>query len=455
MKQLNKNRIFVSTLVLLAIVGTLGIAAPVHAAPQSSSYPVLVTSSYWYSQNSTQLVSPGSNYTPLFVEFTAMGTFSYLNASLNLTYYGNSPFSYSYISGPNTHQRTYLNLSDVQAGQTLEVYQLVNISASAAQGVYEVELSVATNSTSQANFPVSVAVLGTPQLTLVNYFTNPPVIYQGEKFIQFTAVVSNTGAGPAKNLQFSLSSSGFSVLTGAYKVAYLPSGSVVNYTFLMDAHNVTGQSSLNFQMGQQTLSLPVYIHNYGTLQIKSSIPTLTPGSSKMLETFNITNTGNKTLMDVNVHLLSPSVVAIHVSSSNPLGALTADNFTLAELTPGQQITVTYLVDVSSSAQTISYPAQLVVQWHLNNTPEQFYKAYNFNEIVSPTVIQKFTSSFTFTPLNIGVLVLIIILIIALVAVSARSRKIRKKLQAQPVARETPPSLVHKEIPEKSGEERKN
>ncbi|MCL6090073.1 MAG: hypothetical protein M1393_03420, partial [Candidatus Thermoplasmatota archaeon] len=60
-------------------------------------------------------------------------------------------------------------------------------------------------------------------------------------------------------------------------------------------------------------------------------------------------------------------------------------------------------------------------------------------------------NFTFTPLNIGVLLVILVLIIALVAVSARSRKIKKKLQSQP--KEVPPSLIHKEIPGKSAEER--
>ncbi len=451
MKKLNKNRIFVSALVLLAIAGSLGLTAPAHATAPA---PLKVTNTYWYSENSTLPVSPGSNYTPLFVQFTSLGNFTYLNASINLSHYSNSPFSYSYITGPNTYQRDYYNFSHVNAGQSLTIYQLVNVAADAAQGVYEVELSVnASGVSGTMHIPVTVPVLGTPQLTLVNYFTNPPVIYQGEKFIQFTAVVSNTGTGPAKNLQISLSSSDFSVLTGAYKVAYLPSGTVANYTFLMDAHNVTGQSSLDFQLGSQAVQIPIYIHNYGTLQISSSMPALTSGASKILETFNITNTGNKTLLDLNVHLLSPSVISIHISSSNPLGALTADNFTLAELKPGQKITVTYLVDVSSSAQIISYPAQLVVLWHLNNTPEQFYSTYNFNEQVSPTVIQQFTSNFTFTPLNIGVLLVILVLIIALVAVSARSRKIKKKLQSQP--KEMPPSLIHKEIPEKSVNEKKN
>ena len=453
--QLNKNRLLASTLVLLAILGTLGLASNVHA---QSIPPAAVTGSYWYSENSTQLASPGSNYVPLIVplEITDNTALSGYTASVNLTYHNGLPFNYSYVKGLNKAQTDYYSLTGLSNGTVIPVTQLVNISSNATEGIYQIAITInSTTPGSAVNIPVNVAVLGTPKLTLVNYFTNPPEIYQNEKFIQFTAVVSNTGAGPAKNTQFSLSSSAFNITTGAYNVSYLPSGSVTNYTFLMNAHNITGQNNIDFHMGSQIFTIPVYLHNYGSLKITSSLPTLTSGASKLLETFNITNTGSNTLLDVNVHLLSPSVVSIHVSSSNPLGALTANNFTIVQLNPGQKITVTYIVDVSSAAQSVSYPAQLVVQWHLNNTANQFYQTYNFNESVSPTAIQQFKSSLTFTPLNMVVLAVIVILIVALVAVSARSRRIRKKLQSNQPQRETPPSLEHKEIPEKNREERKN
>ncbi len=452
---LNKKGILASTLVLLAILGTLGLVTPVHA---QSIPPAVVTGSYWYSENSTQLASPGSNYIPLIVplEITDNTALTGYTASVNLTYHNGLPFNYSYVKGLNKAQTDYYSLTGLSNGTTIPVMQLVNISSNATQGVYQIAITL--NSTapgSTINIPVNVAVLGTPKLTLVNYYTNPPEIYQNEKFVQFTAVVSNTGVGPAKDTQFSLSSSAFNITTGAYNVSYLPSGMVTNYTFLMNAHNITGQTMLYFHMGSQTDAIPIYLHNYGTLRITSNLPTFTSGASKLLEVFNITNTGSNTLLDVNVHLLSPSVVSIHVSSSNPLGALTANNFTIAKLSPGQKITVTYIVDVSSSAQSMAYPAQLVVQWHLNNTANQFYQTYNFNESVSPTAIQQFKSSLTFTPLNITVLFVIVVLIIALIAVSARSRRIRKKLQSNVKSKQTPPSLEHKEIPEKNNEERKN
>ena len=452
---MNKKKFVVSALVLLALLGTLGTVGSAHAA--SPGYePVAVTNAYWYSSNSTVLVSPGSNYTPLFVQFESLGNFAYVNASVNLSYYSSSPFSYSYITGPNVNQRTYYNISAVSAGQTLTINQLVDVSSNASRGVYEVALQVTTNLTPNTpSFLVfKIAVLGTPPISLVNYFTNPPVLYQDQKFIQFTAVVSNTGAGPAQNMQVSLSSGSFKVLTGAYNVAYMPSGTVENFTFLMNAMNLTGQAPVTLLLGNSQDTIQLFLNNYGSLDIQGSIPALNPGSGSVLELFNITNTGSSVMYNVNVHLLSPSVISIHIPSSNPLAALTADNFTIAELLPGQKVVVTYIVDVSSSAATQTYPAQIVVQWNLNNTAQQFHQTYTFDEKVTPTAIQQLTSNFTFTPLNIAVMLLIIILIVALIAVSVRSRKMRKKLKTATEKKDTP-SLIHREIPEKKLEEKKS
>lgn len=452
---MNKKKIIVPALVLLALLGSLGTMGTAHAA--SSFQPVAVTNAYWYSANSTELVSPGSNYTPLFVQFTVAGSFTYVNASINLTYYPGSPFSYSYISGPDVQQQTYYNITAPTLGQSVTILQLVNVSSNAKQGIYEVALQVTTNTTpnSPSYETFMVSVLGTPDVTLVNYFTNPPIIYQDQKFITFTAVVSNTGAGPLQNAQFWLNSTAFTSLTGPYNVAYMPSGYVENFTFLINALNVTGQQSLYFHMGSTTVNIPIYIHNYGSLGITSSIPALTPGASSAMEQFTITNTGNHTMYDVNVHLLSPSVVSLHIPTSNPLAALTADNFTIAQLKPGQSVVVTYLVDVSSSASIQTYQAQLVVGWNFNNSRTQFHQFYNFDEKVTPTAIQQLTTNFTFTPLNMGVLLLIAILVIALIAVSARSRGMKKKLKKTKEKNSPPPSLVHKEIPGSNGEEKKN
>lgn len=450
---MDKKKILVSAFAILALVGTLGIVGTSHAA--GITPPAVVTNAYWYGENSTLPVSPGSDYVPLFVQMEVNTSLSYVNASVNLSYYPGSPFSYSYISGPDIAQRTYYNFTPTTPVVTIN--QLVNVSSSASKGVYEVALEI--TSSANPSVPIQelfkVAVLGTPSISLVNYYTNPPALYQGQKYIQFTAVVSNTGAGPAKDMSVSLSSQDFSVITSPYNVAYMPSGMVQNFTFLMNAHNVTGDAPATLHMGNYSYQVPLYLNSHGSLAITDSIPALNPGSGSVLEQFNITNTGNRTMLGLDVHLLSPSVVSIHVPSSNPLAALTADNFTLAQLDPGQTVTVTYIVDVSSSAQAQTYAAQLYVQWNLNDTAQAFHQVYNFNEKVTPTALQQFTSSLTFTPLNIGVLVLIIVLVGLLVGVSARSRRMRKRLREASAKKEQQPSLIHRDLPDRGGEDKKN
>lgn len=426
MKQLDSKKIILSALVLLLVLASYGAVGQSQAAPVAQ--PVVVTDAYWYSANSTLLISPGSDYVPLFVQFEVAGSFTYLNVSVDLSFYSGSPFNYSYITGPNVNQMETYNFTTTTPGQVLTIEQLVNVSSAAAGGVYQLVLNTTTSAAPNeySYVPFKVAVLGTPQLSVLNYFTNPPAIYQDQKYVQLTAVIANTGAGPAKNMMVSISSSDFTTVTSPYNVSYFPSGTVENFTFLMNAKNVTGQAPVTLSYGSQSVVIPLYLNNYGTLQIQGEIPVLSPGVNSVLEQFNVTNTGNKTMYDVNVHLLSPSVVSIHIPSSNPLAALTADNFTIAKLLPGQKIVVTYIVDVSSSAAYQQYPAQLIVQWNLNNTAQSFHQIYVFNENITPTALQSITSNLTFTPLNITVLVLIVALIAVIAGFGARSRRRKRQ-----------------------------
>lgn len=432
MKLLNRKAYLALAFVLVAIVGSVGISGDAAASAPTAS-PIVVTNAYWYSQNSTVLASPGSGFVPLFVQFTVAGDFSYVNTSVNLSFYPGTPMAYSFITGPDQNVRSFYNLTNPTPGETFTIMQLVNISSSASNGVYEIALETTTNVSSQIpSFePFYVSVLGTPSLTLVNYYTDPPIIYQDEKFVQLTAIVSNTGLGPAKNLNIGVNSSSFDVLTNAYNVSYFPSGMIENFTFLLNAHDFAGNAPVDLRLGNASYVLPLYLHNYGSISVSSNVPVMTAGQSKALEQFNITNTGNVTLYDINVHLVSPSVISVDVPTSNPLAALTAGNFTIGKLTPGQTVTATFLVDVDSSASFQVYPAQLIFVWSLNNTPDHFISVYNFNEQVSQTTLQKLTSLLVFTPLNIAILALIIVLIVVLVTLGARSR--RKKRRAKAVS----------------------
>ncbi len=312
---------------------------------------------------------------------------------------------------------------------------MASISSNATAGsIYGQNLSVEyLGTTHQVHF--TLPVTGTSNLSMVDYFTNPPIIYQGQKFISMTIVAANSGDAYARNVNVSLTSTDFSILTNPYNVPAFPSESLQNFTFLMNADNVTGSTLVKLNLGNESVEIPVTLHSYGSYSITKTVPDLHTGASSQELSFNITNTGNTTLYDFTVYYLSPSVISVHVPSSNPLASLKSGNETFAQISPGETVTATYLVDTSSSASFTIYPGQLAISWHLNNTATTFHKTYTFNQKVTPTSIQNLKGALTFTPLNIAVLAVIIALIIGLVAVARRGSRSRKKAKKHGVTGE--------------------
>ena len=440
--------------VIFLLTASAATVVPASNAATPPAPVIKVISATWYAPNSSAQVSPNSSYVPLFVTvedtyFTA----NWQNFSISLGSSGY--FNYSYVHGPDSAFVDYENVTfpAPTSGYTTEkivLEQLVNISSGAANGIYQMSVYDVNNVSSPISAPFQIGVLATPRVSLVNYFMDPPVVYQDEKYISLDLVFANTGAGAYQNFNVSLQSTGFSVLTSEYHIPYFASGSTENLTFLMNALNVTGPQAITVSYGHMTYVINAYIHSYGTLGITSTLAPMQPGNTKVLEEFNLTNTANVTMYDLEIHLVSPSVISIHVSSSNPLSALTADNVTVGKLTPGQEITVTFLVDVSSSAKLESYPAQLVVTWYTNNSPQPTLQVYNFKEKVTPTVTQQLRNSLTFTPLNIAILVVIVVLVVALAVVGARGRKIKKQIEK--ASKKDMPSLEHREIPSEKKKE---
>ena len=445
---MNKQKALLLTGVIFLLMASAVTLVPASNAASPTAPVIKVVSATWYGPNSSAQVSPNSSYVPLFVTIEdTYFTANWQNLSINL---GSSGlFGYSYVHGPNTTVVDYQNITFPAptsgfATKNLVLEQLVNISSGATNGIYQLSVRDASNVSTVESVPFQIGVLATPTIGLVNYFMDPPVVYQNEKYISLDLIFANTGLGPYQNFNVSLQSTGFSVLTSEYHIPYFASGSTENLTFLVDALNVTGPRTITVSYGHMTSVISTYVHNYGTLGITSTIGAMQPGSSKDLEEFNLTNTANVTMYDLEIHLVSPSVISIHVSSSNPLSALTADNVTIGKLLPGQEITVTFLMDVSSSAKLETYPSQLIVTWYTNSSPQPTLQVYNFNEKVTPTVTQQLQSSLTFTPLNIAILVVIVVLVAALAVVAARGRKIKK--QVENASRANTPSLEHKEIP---------
>ena len=383
-----------------------------------------VTSVSWFAPNSTELPSPGSNGIPLYVTFESYTDIANANVSMNLSAY-KSPFTYAYINGPDKNVRTYNQIPEIQAGHSYTIMQLVNISKTASGSFYDENISY-DNTTMSGNTVFTIPV-GKPDISVISYTTDPPVIYQNEKFIKLTIYTENTGTSAMKNVNFNITSMDYNVVSpGNYSIAYYPAGTLMNFTFYINAKNVTGTIPVYFHIDNAVYTMDTYIHgnekNNLTVAIKNK--DMISDTKKQLLTFYLNNTGNKVYRDLEIHMLSPSVLSIHVSSSNPLGALTANNVTFAQLQPGQSIKVTYIIDTSTSAAG-TYPVQLLVEYHFNNTAETFNKVYTYNQKIVPTTTQQISNTLT-EPLYAGMAALIIIILGAIGAAVLHTRKKNRK-----------------------------
>lgn len=421
----------VLSMVMLAI-GASGLISAGHDShnavipAQVENNDLVVTSVSWFSANSTELPAPGTNGIPLYVTFVSYANMTDANISLNLSAY-KSPLSYTYITGPDKNVRTYNVIPEIQAGHSYTIMQLVDINKTSTGSFYDENLSYYSSAIS-GNTTITIPV-GKPDIGVISYTTNPSVIYQNEKFIELTVYTENTGTSAMRNVNFNVTSSDYNVVSPVnYSIAYYPQGKLLNFTFYINAKNITGSAPVDFHMDNTIYTLATYIHGNGKSNFSIAIKNqnLVSDTKKQLMVFYLNNTGNNVYRDVEIHMLAPSVISIHVSSSNPLGALTANNVTFAQIKPGQSITVTYIVDTAGTGSG-TYPVQLLVEYHYNNTAETFDKVYTYNQKVVPTTTQQISSTLT-EPLYAGMAALIIIIIGAIAGVSVHSRRKAKKIK---------------------------
>lgn len=386
--------------------------------PVAGTVNMVSPTAYFGTQSDPLIGTPGMSNVPLTVMVENTGNSAATNVSVSYTPAGS-------LSGMTQHTV----ISAIPAYQAIPVTFLASVKDNASiSQVYGQNITVSYYGSSHV-VPFTVPVTGTSNISIVNYYTNPPVIFQDQKFIALTLVTENSGSSFAKNVTVSVSSPQFNVTTNAYKISYFPSGTLMNFTFLMNADNYTGLSHLSVTLGSEVKTISLNLHSYGSFSVSSDIPALHTGATKQVISFNVTNTGSVTLYDFTLHLLSPSVISLHIPSSNPLAALTETNVTFAQISPGQTVMATFLVDTSSSASFTTYPAQLAISWVLNTSTTSFHQTYNFNEKVTPTGVQSIQGMVTFTPLNIAVLILIIVLIVALAAVAGRGRRLKRETEA--------------------------
>lgn len=127
---------------------------------------------------------------------------------------------------------------------------------------------------------------------------------------------------------------------------------------------------------------------------------------------------------------SSDVIYPYVSSSNPLMALTASEAYLGDIAPGEEVNVTYVVDVSSGISAGNYSLAVTLLWNQTGGLFPFVQNDKFTVQVSPSALSNLLSQGIIVEVNgtkytiswIAIIVVVIIIILIVIALALRGRR---------------------------------
>jgi hypothetical protein len=368
---------------------------------------------------------------------------SYVPLTIYLMNYGNTPalnVSVTLISLPpqlipiNTTQ----HLPALPPGQPIPVTFYVYVPKYLQQGNYTVRLRVDYFTGDDDVISATLTMPQKPIIYIQSIATNPPEIFQSYPMAQLILSIVNIGSGIAYDAKLYINSTDITpLISNPLILGAIPPGNPIqltipinlpsnsgNYTINITVDYDGGSSSRNYILNLRpranlavvSINYPqppaLSLSNLGALLSTITSPTLTPGASKVPITITIINEGPIEAKNVMVTISSGKIIQPHVSSSNPLSALTASQAFIGDLKPGQEINVTFLVDVDSSAVPGTYPLILVFMWN------QTGSLYPLTESVTTYVTVKPAPN----ALLWIVLILIIIVIVIGIIASIRRRR---------------------------------
>jgi len=401
-----------------------GVKQTVNMTVDINGYTNFSISTVWGSINSPITVSPGETQVPLTFIVRNLGDVNVLNVSLSFT--SEYPLYF-------TQKSAYIGI--IPAGGYNYATVTVNVYSNATPGVYYIPVTIHYFQTKTVLY--APVVIYSPNIT-INAFTIPPQLFPGYYDVEVRAIVINYGSALANNVSVSISSPFPVVSQSVFDLGALPQGVPANITFLINIPNDTtpGYYYFNFTVkydgGKYVKSVKIEIYPKANLQIVNVYySSLNPGASNVPITITIKNVGNATAKNVRAILGSSNVIYPYVSSSNPLMALTASEVFLGDIAPGQEVNITYDIEVSSGANPGNYTIPITLIWNQTGGLYPFVQNDKFTVQVSPSpfsnivsqgiVVEVNNSKYTITWLEIIVVIIIIILIILAVALRSRRR----------------------------------
>jgi hypothetical protein len=374
--------------------------------------------SYWGSPTSPIYVSAGETSVPLTFLVTNDGPVELSNVSLE---------AYSSFPVRFTVRSTVIGF--LPPGQPVPVTLYADVYPNASPGVYDVNLKLRYFSGDSMTLS-SPVIIGGPNLT-INYALLPPQVFPGFQDVQLRVILANTGLAPAVGLNVSISSPFQVVSPSLVSFGILAPGGTVDPTFLLNFPRTTEPGvyhlnlTLRFDGGLVHYSIPLRVYPEANFTIlKVVYPSLASGKSQVPLTFELKNTGNVSAENLLVRLNPSDVIYPYVSSSNPLGALSASLNGLGEVGPGQEINVTFVVDVSSGISPGTYPVSLTLVWNQSGSPYPIFQSRTVNLNVSePFTVQVLKELTTINLVSVVVYDLILVaIIVGIVVAVVRSRR---------------------------------
>ncbi len=368
---------------------------------------------------------------------------SYVPLTIYLTNYGNTPVynvTVTLLSMPlqlrlvNTTQ----HLPALPPGQPVPLTFYAYVPDYLLQGNYTLELRVDYFTGDDDVVNATLIVPQEPIVYIQSVATNPPEVFQSYPMAQLILSIVNIGSGIAYDAMLYINSTGVSPLismplilgaippgqpiqlTIPISLPSDPGNYTVNVTVTYDGGSTMRYYQLNVRpranLAVVSVSYPQppnpSLSNLGALLSTISSSALSPGASKVPITITIMNDGPVEAKNVMVTISTGQVIQPHVSSSNPLSALTASQAFIGDLRPGQEINITFLVDVDSNARPGNYPVVLTFVWN------QTGSLYPLTESVTTYVTVKPAPNVL---LWIVLILIVVVLVIGVIAAIRRRR----------------------------------
>lgn len=452
MANCGRSSTLVRSILVLAISASLTLSLPLYLPSYSVSTQQFSASAVWGSNQSPILAAPGSSNLPLVVTVINLGPSTIYNVTVSI----NASNPLSAVRGEPANVSQFVPA--MTTGSSVPIVGYYNISSNALPGVYNEIVTIhylnidgPTNITSgSSKLSVSVPLLGNPIVQLSGFVYTPATIYPGLTVVQLETILVDSGSTAAYGVNVSVipHEPVYSVATGSltHYIGIIPVGQPVPVDFVLGIQN--SSSSINTTLMLQVsynqgrfsnFTIPFNELPIANPQIQTvSASSMYVGDGSDYVTLTVKNNGSSTMLFAVMTMFPSSVFQPNVPSGvSPLLAGTLLNSSLGSLAPGETATATFVLSVSPSIPSGTYPLSLIISWRQQGSTTSFARQLAVPISLRETQLQSFSGWFSdstvlgSTSIS-NLLIFIVILVILLVLVGAvifttiRHRRVQEK-----------------------------